>query len=116
MVCDWVNDDLPYPMKVKSGSLISIPYTLEINDIPIYLIQNHSSPEIFERSRDQFDTFYQEGAEIPRVMAISTHPYITGVPHRIGYYDKIFQYIKRHEGVIFVTGSEILDWYKEAAE
>ena len=27
-VCDWVNDDQPYPMKVKSGTLISIPYTL----------------------------------------------------------------------------------------
>ena len=113
--CDWVNDDQPYPMKVKTGSLISIPYTLEINDIPIYLIQNHSSPEIFERSRDQFDTLYQEGAESARIMAISTHPYITGVPHRIRYYDRIFEYIKGHQGVLFMTGSEILDWYREVA-
>ena len=37
-VCDWVNDDQPYPMKVRSGSLISIPYTVEINDIPMYLV------------------------------------------------------------------------------
>ena len=114
-VCDWVNDDQPYPLKVKHGSLISIPYTMEINDIPIYLIQNHASPEIFERSKDQFDTLYEEGAHNARIMPISTHPYITGVPHRIRYYDQIFQYIKRHEGVIFMTGSEILDWYKQAA-
>ena len=113
-VCDWVNDDQPYPMKVRSGSLISIPYTLEINDIPMYLIQNHSSPEIFERSRDHFDTLYQEGAESARIMAVSTHPYITGVPHRIRYYDRIFEYIKGHEGVLFMTGIEIVDWYKEA--
>ena len=114
-VADWVNDDQPYPMKVRSGSLISVPYTVEINDIPIYLIQHHSSPELFERSRDQFDTLYQEGAESARIMAISTHPYITGVPHRIRYYDQVFQYIKGHEGVLFMTGSEILDWYKAAA-
>ena len=112
-VCDWVNDDQPYPMKVRKGSLISLPYTIEINDIPMYLIQNHSSSEIFERSRDQFDTLYEEGAESARIMAISTHPYITGVPHRIRYYNQIFQYIKRHEGVLFMTGSEILDWYLE---
>ena len=114
-VCDWVNDDQPYPMVVRSGSLVSMPYTLEINDIPMYLIQHHPSPEIFERSRDQFDTLYREGAESARIMVISTHPYITGVPHRIGYYDQIFQYIKGHEGVLFMTGSEILDWYREAS-
>ncbi len=111
-VCDWCNDDQPYPMKVKSGQLVSVPYTLELNDIPIHLVQHHRSPELFERAKDQFDTLYQEGAESARVMAISTHPYITGVPHRIGYFDRIFEYISRFEGVVFMTGSEILDWYK----
>lgn len=110
-VCDWCNDDQPYVMKVKSGRLVSIPYTLEINDIPIYLIQHHRAPEIFERARDQFDTLYREGAESARVMAISTHPYITGVPHRIKYYNMIFDYIRQFAGVVFWTGSEILDWY-----
>ena len=110
-VADWCNDDQPYEMKVKSGRLVALPYTVELNDIPIYLIQHHKSPEIFERAKDQFDTLYREGAESARVMCISTHPYITGVPHRIKYYNMIFDYIKQFEGVIFMTGSELLDWY-----
>jgi len=113
-VCDWCNDDLPYPMKVKQGSLVSIPYTLELNDIPIYAVQHHRSPEIFERARDQFDTLYREAAEGARVMAISTHPYITGAAHRIKYFDMIFDYLRQFEGVVFMTGSEILDWYNAA--
>jgi len=113
-VCDWVNDDQPYQMKVKNGSLVSIPYTVELNDIPIYVIQHHRGPEIFERTRDHFDTLYHEGAENARIMAISTHPYVTGVPYRIKYFDQIFEYIKQHDEVVFMTGSEILDWYKEA--
>lgn len=113
-VCDWVNDDQPYPLKVKKGSLFSLPYTLELNDIPIYVVQHHRSPEIFERAKDQFDTLYQEGAGNARVMAIAVHPYLTGVPHRTPYFDKIFQYINRHKDVLFLTGSEILDWYKSA--
>ena len=32
-VCDWCNDDQPYPIKVNNGSLSSVPYTLELNDI-----------------------------------------------------------------------------------
>jgi len=114
-VCDWANDDQPYPLKVKKGSLISIPYSMEVNDIPIYLVQNHRSPEIFERARDQFETLYRESATHTRVMAISVHPYVTGVPHRIQYFDKIFQYIKSYDDVLFMTGSEILDWYKSAS-
>ena len=82
---------------------------MEINDIPIYLIQHRGLPEIFERTRDHFDTLYEEGAESARIMAISTHPYITGVPHRIKYYDMIFNYIRQFAGVVFMTGSEILD-------
>jgi len=114
-VADWCNDDQPYEMKVKSGRLVAVPYTVELNDIPIYLIQHHRSPEIFERARDQFDTLYREGADSARIMCISTHPYITGVPHRIKYYDMIFEYIRQFEGVIFMTGSEILDWYNSTA-
>ena len=110
-VADWCNDDQPYEMKVKNGRLVAVPYTLELNDIPIYVVQHHRSPEIFERARDQFDTLYREGGDSARIMCISTHPYITGVPHRIKYYDMIFEYIRKFEGVVFMTGSEILDWY-----
>jgi allantoinase len=114
-VCDWCNDDQPYVMKVKHGRLVSIPYTLELNDIPMYLVQHHRSPEIFERARDHFEVLYREGAESARIMAISTHPYITGVPHRIKYFDMLFAYIRQFAGVIFMTGSEILDWYNAVA-
>ena len=63
------------------------------------------------RTRDQFDTLYAEGATRPRCMALAVHPYITGVPHRIKYFDHIFQYLTRQPGVLFWTGEEILDWY-----
>jgi len=115
-VCDWVNDDQPYPMKVKKGSLVSLPYTLELNDIPIYLVQHHRSPELLERARDHFDTLYQEGARNARIMAISTHPYVTGVPHRIRYFERMLEYLKGHQGVLFWRGADILDCYKESIE
>jgi peptidoglycan/xylan/chitin deacetylase (PgdA/CDA1 family) len=112
-VADWVNDDQPYPLNVKSGRLIAVPYTVELNDIPMYLAQHHRSPEIYERSRDAFDTLYEEGAESSRIMGIAVHPYISGAAHRIKYIDKIFEYMKEHEDVLFMTGEEILDWYDD---
>ena len=92
-VCDWVNDDHPYAMKVSTGRLVSVPYTVELNDIPIYVVQHHRSPELFERGKDHFDTLCREGSDSARVMAIAMHPYVTGVPHRIGYLDRLLEYI-----------------------
>jgi allantoinase len=109
---DWVNDVQPYPMRVNSGTLISIPYTVELNDIPIYVVQHHRSPEIYERAMDELEALYREGADSARVMCISVHPYITGAAHRITYFDRIFQELKQRDGVVFMRGAEILDWYK----
>ena len=79
-VSDWVNDDQPYEIKTTAGALVSIPYTLELNDIPMMVIQHHTSEEWLTRCKDQFDRLYAEGAVNPRVMALAVHPYISGVP------------------------------------
>src|SRR6185295_15663710 len=42
---DWNNDDQPYPMKVKSGKMTSIPYCMEINDIPLYIRKGYTGEQ-----------------------------------------------------------------------
>ena len=91
-VCDWVNDDQPYVLKTKTGRLVSMPYTLEMNDIPMYVEQHHRSPEMYERGKDHFDTLYREGADSARVMGIANPPYLSGVPHRLRYMDLSLDY------------------------
>ncbi|MDW7738649.1 MAG: polysaccharide deacetylase family protein [Bacillota bacterium] len=114
-VADWVNDDLPYKLNTKSGRLYALPYTLELNDIVLHLIQQRPSHELFERARDQFDTLYAESIVLPKIMCISVHPYVSGVAHRIKYFRQVFEYAKQHQGVIFMTGEEILDWYLQVS-
>jgi allantoinase len=111
-VSDWVNDDQPYELRTTSGTLVSVPYTLELNDIPMMVIQHHESAYWLQRGKDQFDRLYAEGAKNPRVMAIAVHPYISGVPHRIKYVEAVYDYLKTHKGVWLTTGEEICDWYK----
>ncbi len=108
---DWVNDDQPYLMQVKSGRLVAVPYTVELNDIPIYLIQHHRAPELMERTQLQFETLRREGEHSARVMAVSVHPYITGVPHRIGYFDQLIGWLKQQPDAAFYMGGQIVDWY-----
>src|SRR5262249_19145600 len=111
-VADWVLDEQPVVLATRSGPIVSVPYTVEINDVVISAVQQQPSDEILRRGRDQFDRLYLEGKTAPRVMAISIHPYLTGVAHRIKYLEMLYDYIGGHEDVVWWTGGEILDWYR----
>jgi peptidoglycan/xylan/chitin deacetylase (PgdA/CDA1 family) len=111
-LCDWVADEQPFTIKTTSRPLVVVPYTVELNDIPMMLIQHHPAAELFDRTRDQFDRLYEEAAESARIMAIAVHPYISGVPHRIKYFEGIYDYLKQKPGVLFWKGEDILDWYR----
>ena len=113
-VADWVLDDQPVDIKTRHGTVVSVPYTVEMNDIAMMALQNHPSEEWLRRGIDQFDRLYAEGEKTARVMAISVHPYITGAPHRIGYLERLYDYILQRPGVAMWTGEQILDWYKQA--
>ena len=114
-VADWVLDDQPCVIETKSGPLVSIPYTVEMNDIAMMMLQHHPSREWLQRGIDHFDRLYAESERITRVMAISIHPYITGAPHRIGYLERLYEHIGARPGVLMWTGEQILDWYQRAA-
>lgn len=113
-VADWVIDDLPQAIATPHGPIYTIPYSVETNDITVFALQNHPAEEFYTRGRDQFDRLYAEGAENARVMAISVHPYITGVPHRIAALERLLDHVGGHEGVLWMTASDIGDWYKAA--
>ena len=109
---NWPVDDLPQDLKVKSGKrMITLPYPIEINDVVMTSVQVHKSNEIFTRGKLQFDRLYQEADENVKIMAISVHPYLTGVPHRISFFEQLLDYILNHQDVEIMTGKDIYNWY-----
>ncbi len=108
---DWVYDDEPTTISTASGPLVTLPYTVELNDIPMMIVQHHESEYFTQRCIDTFDRLHAEGANRAKIMAIAIHPYISGQPHRIKYLEAVYDHINRHEGVLHWNGVEILDWY-----
>ena len=107
-------DDQPVWLKTRGRPILNIPYTQEINDVAMMLIQHHKANEFYERAMDQFEQVYKDAKGSARVMAISVHPYIMGAPHRAKYFRKIFEKIRKKKDVLFWTGSQIADWYMKA--
>lgn len=108
---DWVYDDEPTLIRTAKGPLVTLPYTVELNDIPMMIVQHHESDHLLKRTIESFDRLYEEGKERAKIVAVAIHPYISGQPFRIKYLEQIYDYVNRHEGVLHWNGAQILDWY-----
>jgi len=100
-VADWgANDDQPYLMTLDDGkTLVSVPYSYDINDKQAFERRNVSASDFREMICRQFDVLYREGEESGRVMHIALHPYLIGLPYRIDALDQALAYVCRHQGV-----------------
>ena len=110
-LCDWCNDDQPYRLNTKQGKMISVPYSIEVNDIPLFLGKSLSGQDFYQLLVDQFDVLYEEGEKTGRVMCLALHPFITGLPFRSKYLDQALAYITSHSEVWLPTSDEIAQWY-----
>jgi len=111
-IADWVHDDEPTTISTVHGPLITLPYTVEQNDIPVMMIHQHQSSYWTTRITEAFDQLYEESADRAKVMAIAVHPYISGMPHRIRHLRAAYDYINRFEGVVHWNGIQLLDWFQ----
>ena len=117
-VHDWIVDDLPVWIKSGDGHLVALPYSLELNDVPAYVIQNGTSDELYKRLEATLDIY---GAEMQnrqdcRIITIGLHPHIMGVPHRAYYFERMLDMLQEREDTIFVTSSQIGDWFLSQTE
>jgi len=104
-VLDWCADDQPFALNVPG--MISVPYSVELNDIIQFVTHRVSGEEFYRTVVDQFDELYRNSARSGRVMALALHPFVIGQPFRRKYLAKALEYITSHEGVWVTTSDEI---------
>jgi allantoinase len=111
-VCDWVNDEQPYPFKVPQGELYALPVALPVDDVNALWDRRIDINRYKEMIKETFDTLHSEGATNARLLVLHLHPWLIGQPFRIGYLDEALGHIMQRQGVWTATGSEIIDWYR----
>jgi len=82
-VLDWPCDDQPIWMRTRAGSLLSIPYPVELNDY-VVTCQLDMDPEQYVRAVvRQFEEMIEQSERQPLVFSIALHSFIVGQPHRL---------------------------------
>ena len=111
---DWVIDDLPFWIRTRHGPMVGLPYALELNDVPVYAIKNSSTDELLKRLEATLAVFERETEQNPRVLTFGLHPHIVGTPHVAYWFEKALDLLQAHPQTVFMTSSEIGDWFVEA--
>lgn len=105
---DWAMDDQPVRMATRGGgSILSVPYPQELNDIPAIVSRKTGAREFATMIVDQFEEMLAQSAHQPLVMGIALHPYIVGQPFRLRALREALMQIRERPGVWWTTPGAI---------
>ena len=106
---NWCHDDQPVAMRTRGGgTLWSVPYPQELNDIPMIVARQMDGKDFAQMIVDQFDEMLeqtQRNDDAPSlVMGLALHPYLVGQPYRLRHLRRALQHVARHaEREVWIT-------------
>lgn len=107
--CDLYHDDQPTRIHTKSGRLISMPYSLEVNDHYGLVVYNMRPREYANTLIRQYETLAAEGENGGTVMCIPLHSYLVGQPHRIAALEIVLRHIAADSRAWITRAGDIAD-------
>jgi len=102
-VMEWPADDQPFWMRTRSGPLLSVPYSIEVNDSPAQIYRQHSGREFADMIIDQFDELLHQSAKYPLVCSIVLHPFVIGQPYRLRELRRALNHVLKQRNRLWIT-------------
>ena len=107
---DDVSRDEPFINVLPKGTLVTVPYSVNLNDFQNAFPGRYSPPSYEQVLKDQFDQLYEEGDKRRRMMLICTHDRMCGMPAAVRMLDRVLQHMRQRAGVWFARKDEIARW------
>lgn len=113
---DDVSRDEPFIVPLRDGEIVTVPYTLHVNDL-LVAFPGTLDPLGYEQLlKDEFDQLWEEGGSRRRMMCLSTHDRIGGRPAVVRILDRVLTYMRARGQVWFARKDEIARWALETRE
>jgi allantoinase len=109
-VADWANDDQPYAM-LTNPPLLSIPNQAEWDDVQL-MWHRRIRPSVWQDGVcEAFDVLHAEGGGF---FGLHVHPWLTGMPHRIGHLEAAMDRMMAAPGLWRTTAGDVADHMRAA--
>lgn len=107
-LCDWANDDVPYPLRAGGRTIVALPCPWDAGDYAVCWEAHHPPAQFSAQLVERFRFLDQEAGRGGRCLGIGLHPWISGQPYRAAWLDRALADIADSPDVWKVTGSEIV--------
>jgi len=77
---DYFDRDLPRRLETEAGALVAMPFTMEVNDMPLY-VRYGNEPEAFTRILARILAGWPQLASRPACLDITVHAHVFGRPY-----------------------------------
>ena len=95
-VMDWPCDDQPVWMTTRAGPILSVPYSIELNDSPAQLTRRHTPAEFTDMVVDHFEELLRQSRDQPLVYGLALHTFVVGQPFRLSHLRTALKHIVEH--------------------
>jgi hypothetical protein len=100
---DWPADDQPFWMRTRVGPILSVPYSIEVNDSPAMVFRQQGTLDFERMMIDQFDEMLLQSAKWPLVYTIVLHPFVIGQPFRLRALRRALEHISARRDDLWIT-------------
>jgi peptidoglycan/xylan/chitin deacetylase (PgdA/CDA1 family) len=110
---DSLSDDLPSLIEFGGRSIVNVPFTMEVNDLPLAMRYGNPPSQMVDVFKTTLDYLKRQSDEVAKV-DVTIHAHAFGRPAGIWTYEDIIG-IARSAGDIFSgTRGEIVDHFKSS--
>jgi allantoinase len=114
-VLDWPNDEEPYSMHAPTGSIISLPMALELDDVVAHYHRRIPMARWVRAVQDAVDQLVSDSAVSGRHLVLNLHPWLIGQPHRISYLEEVLAALAARTDLWISTAAQIVSHYRAQA-
>jgi len=112
---DWADDDQPHWVNVTSGSLASVPYQRELNDVVAFMLHHETGAEFAQSILDAVDQMLADPGDHGRVLGVGFHPFLVGQPWRAIHLARALEQLRDRDGVWLTTSDAVADLFYESS-
>jgi hypothetical protein len=99
---DIFDADLPYRMQTGSGPIMAVPFTMEVNDMPLY-IRYGNEPEAFTRILRRILDNCASVPQTPFCLDLTVHAHVFGRPYGAIEFAKSLELARQYQAEAWLT-------------
>ncbi len=104
---DWPHDERPVPMRANKGSVLSLPMSVDLDDVMAHWHRKISMARWLQSVLDAIERLTTDGQSGGRLLVLNLHSWLMGQPYRTTYLDELLSRITRDPDIWFTTTDAI---------